>query len=228
MVVYIQDMMKKTQKAKSEDEIGAGEQKLSPRAQALILPLFVAIGIGAIALAVFAIIIMPRINPGSQRGVGAYGFQAFVEENSTLGVDKVVEKKDVEDVLGDKAKSVDNVDVAKVFNYDGTRGQQVTYQFTRADGLKSSIYIDLFHFKNQAALDSQRITNSTISAGTINGHPAYFMHALTFGSNREYSLLVVNGLKVYKFAMVQPYRIIAINEVASGAVLKRLAERAHL
>jgi hypothetical protein len=201
---------------------------ISLRTKALVLPVLVAIGAGAIAIAILSIIVVPRINPGSQRGVGANGFQAFIEPEGDLGMGSVVSKQDVEEVLGKNAKKVNDVEVTKVFNLNGNRGQTATYKFTRTDGLKVSLYVDVMAFKNVPELEAANVTEGTVDAGMVNGHHAYYMHAQTLGSDREYRVLVVNGLKVYKFVIVQPYRYITISEVTSAAALKKLAAKAHL
>lgn len=221
MVVLIVEMIKKLKK-------GKGDEKLSPRARVALLAVLTLVGGGAIVIAIVSILIVPLVNPGSQKGVGADGFQAFVEQGGSLSVVNAVSKQEVVEALGNKAKSVSDAEVSKVFNIDGTRGQTVTYNFKRANGLDASLYIDLMHFGNLATFEGARVTASTAEAGKVNGHQAYYMHALTFGSDREYRLMVINGLKVYKFVITQPYRTISINEVSALATLKKLAEKAEL
>lgn len=214
MVVYTQGMSaKKTKK----------HAKLSPKMKAVVLPIMLIIAGGAVVLAVIAIIVMPIVNPGSQRGVGADGFQAYQETGTTLGVDRIVTKDQVVKQLGDKAKSVSEVTASNVFNLNGNRTQTATYNFVRTDGASSSVYIDMMFFKNQNEQDGAKITTATMKAGQINGHDAYYMHAQTIGNDREYRLMVVNGLKVYKFAFVQPRSKLTISEVSALAVLKKLA-----
>ena len=211
----------------SEDG-GETQGHMSRRTRAVILLAMTAVGAGAIALAVWAIIIMPRINPGAQRGVGASGFTAFVEPDSDLGMGTVVRKEDVEEVLGSKAKTVGDVVVSKVMNLDGNRGQTATYSFVRSDGRKASVYVDVMLFKNQPTFDAADVTKNTLKGGTVGDLPVYYMHALTLGSEREYRLLVVKGLNVYKFVLVQPYRNITITEVAALAAMKKLAAKAEI
>lgn len=203
-------------------------QGISQRTRLIILPVMGIIGVGALVLAVLAVIVMPRLDAGNQRGVGANGFRAFEEKNGNLGIGKVVSKDAVVSALGSKAKSVKDVDVSTVFNIDGNRGQTATFAFTRSDGAKASVYIDLMLFKNPASLNAAYIYTNTVKTNDINGKSAYFMHAQTLGSDREYRLMVVNGLKVYKFVLVQPYRSLTINEVAALAVLKKIAAKAEL
>lgn len=194
--------------------------------QRVLLAVIVVVSAGVLMLAVIAIIVMPYVNPASQRGVGANGFRAFQEHGTTINVDQVVSKDLVKEHLANKAKSVGDVEVSQVFNFDGSRTQTATYPFVRADGAKASVYVDLMLFKNQATMNDAKVTNVTMKAGTIKGNPVYYMHAQTFSSDREYRLMVIKGLKVYKFAVVQPYRKITISEVSSLALLKKLAEDA--
>ena len=221
MVVLIVEMIKKLKKRE-------GGEALSARARFTLLTGLTLIGGGAIVIAIISIVLVPLVNPGSQKGVGADGFLAFVENGGTLSVVNAVTKQEVVDTLGNKAKSVSDAEVSKIFNIDGTRGQTVTYNFVRANGLKASLYIDLMHFGNLKTFESAGVTASTGDAGKINGHQAYYMHAQTFGSEREYRLMVINGLKVYKFVISQPYRTISINEVSALATLKKLAAKAEL
>lgn len=214
-------MIKKLKKRQADKD-------LSPQARIALMAVLVTIGAIAIAIAVYSIVIVPLANPASRSGVGADGFQAFVERGGSLDIANVVSKKDVVDVLGKKAKSVSDADVSKVFNIDGTRGQTVTYDFVRDNGLKASLYIDLMWFKDSATFGAIDIKTGTGDAGKIDGYPAYYMHAQTLSSEREYRLMVVKGLKVYKFVISQPYRTISISEVSALAALKRLAEKAEL
>ena len=201
---------------------------LTTKQKAIVLPAMVVVGGIAVAGAIFAIILMPIIDDGSKRGVAANGFSAFVEENTDLGAGKLVTKGDVVSALGKKAKSVSNVSVSKVFNYNGDRSQTATFSFVRADGKYASLYIDMTEFKSQDSMNAESIFTKTALARVINGHSTYYMHAQTIGSVREYRLLAVNGLKAYKFVIDQPVNNIAINEVASVASLITLAQKAKL
>tara|TARA_B100001245_G_scaffold234308_1_gene219599 strand:- start:7556 stop:8206 length:651 start_codon:yes stop_codon:yes gene_type:complete len=196
------------------------------RAQFLILPIMAVIAVGVIVLAVIAIIVMPTIG-NDQRGIGANGFRAYIEQDGDLGMGSIVTKRDVSDALGKKATSVKDAEVSAVFNLNGTRGQTVTYDFVRADGAEASVYIDGRFFQDSVSLKAANITDNTLSAGKVGEHNAYFLHALTFGSEREYRLLVEDGLHLYTFVMVQPYRNITISEVSAMAVLKKLAASAE-
>lgn len=200
---------------------------LTRNARFVALPIMALIAIGVIILAVAAIVIMPTVG-NDQRGVGANGFSVFEEKDTDLGVGKVIEKNEIVSILGSKAKSVSDADVNNVVNLNGNRWQTATYNFIRADGVSASLYIDVLIFKDSVVMESAKILAGTASAGKVGNHNAYFMHAFTFGSDREHRLLVVNGLKAYKFVLVQPYRNIAINEIASMAVLKQIAAKSQL
>lgn len=206
--------------------------KLSKRTkhliQAIIIPIMGIIAAGAVILAILSVLAMPKADDSSQRGIGADGFRAYEEKGTTLGIDKVVSKDDVAAALGNKAKSVGDKQVSNVFNLDDNRGQTLTFDFVRADNTKVSLYVDVMLFKNLNVLEAANVYAATATAGSIGTHPAYYMRAQTMGSDREYRLMVVNGLKVYKFVMVQPYRSITINEVPAVATLKKLAEKAQL
>ena len=202
-------------------------KKLGRKERFIILPLLAVISIGALIFIVVSIISVPRAAVGSQPGVGANGFRAYEENNSDLGMAKVVSRDDVVAALGAKAKSVDAVSVSNVFNLNGNRGQTATYSFVRADGKQASLYVDMMFFKNYAELKSANIYGSTKQTDDLAGHPAYYMYAQTLGSDREYRLMVVNDLKVYKFVITQPHQDITINEVAALASLKKLAAKAH-
>lgn len=201
---------------------------LSRKARMIVVPILVVVGVGAMILAVLSVIVLPRIDQGSQRGVGADGFRAYTEEDGDLGIGNVVTKAAVVTALGSKATAVSDPTVSKVFNLNGSRSQTVTYEFTRADGKTAHLYVDLMFFKNAATRDSASIYASTQKTNTIGGHPAYYMHAQTLADEREYRLMVVNDLKVYKFVVAQPSGSITINEVAALASLKKLAATAKL
>lgn len=201
---------------------------LTKRQKALILPIMVVIGAGAVILAVLAIIVIPPATKTSPRGVAANGFYAYAEQDSDLGVGKVVTKSGVEAALGTKAKSVSDVNVSRVFNYDGDRSQTATFGFVRADGQIASLYVDVTLFQDNTHMKNQNIYASTKQTQSINGHPAYYMHAQTLGSVREYRLLVVNGLKAYKFVIDQSYTNISISEATALASLIKLARSANL
>lgn len=185
------------------------------------------IAISVIVLAVVAVIVMPTTKDVN-RGIGAYGFNAGIERGADLGVGNIVSKQDVVDVLGKKAQSVSDPEVSLVFNLNGIKGQTLSYDFVRSDGVKSSLYIEKKEFSSSDTLESANILASTQGAGNVGEFKAYFMHAVTFGSDREYYLLVVKDLKAYVFAIVQPIRNIIINEISAVATLKQLALKADL
>lgn len=201
---------------------------LTAKQKAVVLPAMFIICSIVVIIAIFAIIVMPSINNNSRRGVAANGFSAYEETGTDLGISKAVTKDNVIAALGDKAKSVKDANTTNVFNYNGDRSQTVSFDFTRADGQKASLYIDLTQFKSSASMDSQHILAETSLARIINGHSAYYMHAQTLGSVREYRLLVINDLKAYKFVIDQPINNITINEVSAVAALIKLAEKAQL
>lgn len=196
--------------------------------KALILPIIVLLGTCAMVLAVIAVMNIPK-NDKAQNGVGANGFSVYVEDHATLGIDNVVSKEDVSTVLQGKAKSISDVNISKVVNYNGDRGQTATYDFVRIDGVKASLYVDTVQFKSAASLKASHIFNLTASAGNIQNKPAYFMLAQTIGSQREYRLLVVNDLRIYKFVIDQPVNDSEnISEVSAVNALKKLATKANL
>ncbi len=193
----------------------------------LVLPVFVAIGTGAVIVAVVSILATPHAE-NSERGVAANGFSAYVEKDADLGAGKIVTRGNVVDALGDNAKSVSSAEVNKVFNYDGNRGQAVTFKFTREDNVKATLYIDMMKFKDTVAMNNANIYIATGKAGKIKGHPAYYMHAQTLGTVRQYRVMVVDGLTAYQFIIEQPIDNITISEVAADAALIRLARQANL
>ncbi len=221
MVVYTLDMAKK-------GKLRPAFKDISRRKRALILPILVLISVGAIILALIVIFVANQPVPGSRYGVGADGFRAFTEKDGDIGIANVVSKEAVVNALGSKAKKVDDVQVSSVFNLNGSRGQTATFGFTRQDGRAVSLYVDEMIFKNKVSFDEAKVTVGTASAGTVNGHPIYFMHAQTIGSTREYRLLAINGLRAYKFVIVQPSGSITLSEISSLAALKKLVAKAQL
>lgn len=219
MVIYSEDMPKEAKQPR--------QRILSKRQQALVLPVMIIIGAAVVVLAIVSIVATPAADK-LKRGVAANGFTAFPEEGTDLGVGKVVSRDDVVSALGDKAKSVSNANVSGVFNYDGDRGQTLTFNFTRNDGKQASLYIDVMKFKSSDAMNDAHIYTLTGKTKAINGHPTYYMVADTQGSSREYRVMVVNGLKAYKFVIDQPVNNVTISEVSADAALIKLAQKAHL
>ena len=206
-----------------------GKQKrLSKRTRLVILPAFYVFAAGAVALVILSIIMVPKLGSEKGYGIGADGFRAFTEEKGDLGVGSVATKEQVVAVLGKKAKSVGDPQVSKVFNMNGNRSQTLTFPFVRADGTASELYIDVRLYKNTQALEGDHLYVATANAGTVAGHKAYFKHAQTLDDQREYHMIVVNGLKVYRFVVSQPYGNVTISEVAALAAVKRLAAEAQL
>lgn len=205
------------------------EARIGRKAQIVVLAIFCLITLGAAALTVWSIVSSSKdAKPGTESGVGADGFRAFIEDDANLGVSSVVSKGQVVSALGGLAKSVANSETAKVFNLDGNRGQTLTFPFVRSDGVKASLYIDMRIYKNQQALSDDHIYVSTLKAGTIKDHPVYYRHAQTLGGDREYHLMVIDGVKVYRFVVAQPDDNITISEVAALAALRKLASDAKL
>lgn len=192
------------------------------------VPILVVIGGSVIILTVLSLFVVPKSEPGAKRGVGADGFQAYVEEGSDLKVKSVVARDDVEAAVGDRARSVSDGQVSRVFNYNGDRSQTLTFPFVRDDGVKATLYIDMKLYKNTQSLDDDHIYAATAKAGTINGFPAYYRHAQTIASDREYHMMVINGLKVYRFVVAQPVRDVTISEIDVAAILKKLATKSQL
>lgn len=201
---------------------------LTKKQRAVVLPAIVVIGAIAVGIAIWTIVIMPHATGNSQMGVAANGFTAFIEKDGNLGISKVVTKDQVAQALGSNAKKVTSDDISKVFNYDGDRSQTATFNFVRADGQPSSLYIDVVLFKDQTTMNNENIFAETKLARVINGYSAYYMHAQTLGSLREYRLLVVKGLKAYKFVVDQPLDSITISEVSAVGSLIKLAQVAKL
>ena len=54
------------------------------------------------------------------------------------------------------------------------------------------------------------------------------MPAATLSTDREYALLVTNGLKSYKFAVLQPTNAVAINELTSQNIMKKIIDESKL
>lgn len=198
-----------------------------PRVKFVALPLMAVVGLGAIIFVIVTITNLPKPD-GAMRGVGANGFRAYEEKDGNLGVGQVASRQVVSEALGAKAKDVKDVSTSTVFNIDGTRGQTATFDITKANGKPGSVYIDVMVFKSSIALDEAHIYANTLKTDPIQGHDAYFMHAMTMGSDREYRLMVVKGTKVYKFVLTQPFRDITINEVMALATLKKIAAKSNL
>lgn len=203
--------------------------KIGRNAQIMVLASFSLIAVAAISLTLWSIVSSTKdTKPGLQNGVGADGFQAFVEEKSNLGIELVVSKKQVVTALGRHAKSVYDGVKEKPFNLNGNRGQTITFYFVREDGVKSSLYVDKRMYKTAQALNDDRVYDATLKGGTAGGHPLYYRAAQTIGTDREYHLMVVNGTTVYRFVIAQPFTNITITEVPALAVLKKLAQEASL
>jgi hypothetical protein len=201
---------------------------LTKRQRMIVLPIMVIVGVGLLYLVIVGIIKSPIFTTPDQRGVAANGFTAYPEEGTDLGVGKAVSRDSVVAALGNKAKSVSDPSVSKVFNFDGDRSQTVTFNFVRADGKKASLYIDMTQFKSSQSMDGQHILAGTALAQIIQGHSAYYMHAQTLSGLREYRIAVINDLTAYKFVIDQPESNITIKEISAVAALINLAQKAQL
>lgn len=222
MIIYTQYMSKPSHK-KSK----SSAKQIDPRVKFVAIPVLALISLGAIAFVVMTIANLPKPE-GAMRGVGADGFRAYIEKDGDLGAGRVASKQAVAEALGQRAKQVNDVVTTTVFNMNGTRGQTATYDIVKANGKPASVYVDVTIFKNTIELEKAAIYANTGKTDPIGGHPAYYMHALTIGSDREYRLMVVNGAKVYKFVLVQPFRDITINEAGAVATLKKIAAKSQL
>jgi len=201
---------------------------LTRRQKALVLPAMVVVGAGAVIVAVLVIIAIPPAATTYQPGVAANGFYAYKEQDSDLGIGTVVTQANVVKSLGAKAKSVGDVTVSGVFNYDGQRSQTATYKFIRADSTVASLYVDVTFFPDSTTMTDEGIYANTAKAPAVHNYPTYYMQAQTLGPVREYRLLVVNGLKAYKFVIDQPYSSVTISEPTAFASLIKLARTANL
>lgn len=194
------------------------------------LPTFFLIGVAAVVLTGVSIVILLNSNKGTdyQNGVGADGFRAYIEDKGDLGVGSLVTKDQVTQALGDKAKSVGRADISKVFNYNGDRGQTISFSFVRADNMTASLYVDKKIYKDSTSMKDDNLYVATASAGTINGLPAFYKHAQTISADREYHIMVVDGLTAYRFVIAQPEQKITISEIDADALLKKLAGKVEL
>ena len=193
------------------------------------LPTLFLVGAGAVVVTGLSIVVLLNANDKRvQNGVGADGFRAYVEDKGNIDAGALMTKDQVVAILGSKAASVGEASVGKVFNMNGDRSQALTYSFTRTDGMTSSVYVDKKIYKSADSMRNDNIYGATMSAGTINNLPAYYRLALTIGSDREYSVMAVNGLTVYRFVMAQPERKITISEIDADALLLKLAAKAQL
>ena len=189
----------------------------------------VLIGSGALTLAAVLILRLPAFDSsGTGYGVSSGGYTIRVEGKSDIGVAKVATKDDVTRALGANAQSVNDPQLGSAVNFNSSRGQTLTYDFTDKNGHRAHIYVDMTIFDNQSALNALNISSGTTKAQAINGHAAYYMQPWTLGSEHQDRLLVVNGLKMYKFIMSQSSENLSMDSVAARATLIRLAQKAQL
>ena len=198
------------------------------RAQAAALPILLIMCTAVVIAVVLSVLNTPKAAETSLYGVGADGFQAYVETGTDIGAQSIASKALVTSALGNKAKSVADAQISQVFNFNGNRSQAATYSFVRADRAKSTLYIDKKIYKNTQAIDNDYIYIATAKAGTVNGHPAYYRAAQTIGGNREYHIMIVNGLTAYRFVIAQPASNVTISEIDADAMLKKLAAKSQL
>lgn len=199
--------------------------EISTRKKLLLKTVFLLIGGAAVGLTAVLLwtTVQRQISPGIQNGVGANGFRVSLEQGTSLGVAGIVSKDQVVASLGKHAKTVGDAQVSKVLNQNGTRRQQLTFDFTRADGSPSTLYIDKLIYPSAEAIKSDNAYVGTLAAGDINSNPIYYRRALTIGKFREYSFMIVKDTTVYKLAISQPISSITISELNSMNVLKNLA-----
>lgn len=227
MCYYVSGMSKKKLLPKKTIQ---PRHEMSGKKKLLIKITFLLIGVAAIGLSVALLwtTVQRQINPGVQNGVGANGFRVSLEQGTTLGADGIVSKDQVTASLGEYAKSVGSAQVSKVFNQNGTRRQQLTFDFTRVDGVQSTLFIDKLIYPSVEAIKSDNAYVGTLVAGDVNNHPAYYRRALTIGKFREYSMMVVHDKTVYRLAISQPINNITIEEAKAMNVLKNLAVGAKI
>lgn len=186
---------------------------------------FFIVGVLVVALTIYTIVMMiQRQNkPGIQNGVGADGFRVYIDDRADLGMATFVSKDSVISSLGDKAKSVGDAQISKVFNQNDILRQQLTFDFKRSDGIQASLYVDKIVYPSEPAVKKDNVYAGTLEAGKINNYPAYYRRAITLGKFREYSMMLVNGATVYRFVISQPGNSIVIKEPDAIDVLKKLA-----
>lgn len=199
-------------------------KNLTKRQQATVLFAFVVVGAVAMGIAILAI----TANPKPKLAINTGGFVAGTDYGADLGIGNVVSKVGVVDALGNNAKSVGDKQVSDVFNLNGDHSQTLTYPFVRADGKNASISIDVTEFQSVASMTNTNIYSMTEKTKPINGLPAFYMVTQVLGTDREFRLMVVDGLHAYKFIIDQPSHDVTISEVSSEASLIRLAQRTQL
>ncbi|RYF28415.1 MAG: hypothetical protein EOO17_04935 [Chloroflexi bacterium] len=187
---------------------------------------------GAIVLGIlaFTIINMPSLRTGSQEGVGADGYSVKVLKGKDMKISEVVKKPLVEKYLSTGiAGQIGNVNKTDVLDMNGNFGQTATYYFkAKGTDVVCNFYTDVMVYKSKAAYDSDDVFIGTGDAGKVGDLDARYMPAATIGKDREYALLVTNGLKSYKFAIVQPAKSIQIDEKTAQDALKKIATEANL
>lgn len=212
-------MVKKSHKKTSR---ASRKQTTRPDLRRFALPAVIIVALGALAV---TILVLPN---QARNGFGADGFNVSLIKGAQLGVDKITSKQTIVTALGANAKDVKDGEITDGLNRNGSKSQQITYEFTTKSGETASFYIDLLVYKNQAAYDGDSVFASTGHAATIDGREVRYMPAATLSMDREYALLVSNGLKSYKFAMLQPSNGVAINELTAQNIMKKIIEQSNL
>lgn len=197
----------------------------SSKKQVLTKTLFSIAGVVLVGFVIFQVIAVAQrqASPGAESGVGADGFRAFAENDGDIGIGSAISKDQVISALGGNAKSVGNAQISKVFNLNGIRRQQVTFDFKLSSNATAELYVDKIMYTSEQALKKDGVYEATISAGTINDSPIYFRRALTLGKYREYSIMLVKDSTVYRFVIAQPNNSIIISEIDASAILKKVA-----
>ncbi|RYX79408.1 hypothetical protein EON76_01650 [bacterium] len=213
-------MVKKSSKKSNR---AAKKRTIHPEYRRFALPAVIVIALAALLLTIFA---LP--NNTARNGVGADGFSVKRMKGVQLGVDTIIDKQKIISALGSNAKEVKDGVVTDTLNRNGNRSQQITYDFMTKSGNTASLYIDLVIYKNQASYDNDSVFAGTGLAGKIDGREVRYMPAATLSADREYALLVTNGLKSYKFALLQPTKAVAINELTSQNIMKKIIDESKL
>lgn len=213
-------MVKKSGKKNSRT---VKKRAIHPDYRRFALPAVIVIALAALVITIFA---LP--NNTARNGVGADGFSVKRLKGVQLGVDKIVDKQTIASAFGDNAKDIKDGVITDALNRNGNKSQQITYDFTTQSGKSASVYIDLVIYKNQASYDDDSVFAGTGSAGKIDGREVRYMPAATLSMDREYALLVTNGLKSYKFAILQPTNDIKINELTAQNIMKKIIEESKL
>lgn len=223
-------MVKQQSGQKTESKLKAsGEKKNGKLQQARLIVSILVLTIGAVVASTLLIgAVQKTTKPGEQKGVGADGFRVTVDEKGNLDVLSIATKNNVIAALGNYSKTVKEPEMSKLLDLNGTLRQQVTFPFTTPDGSAASLYIDKIIYENIKKLEADNIYGATLQAKKVKNFPTYIRAAQTIGTDREYSLMVVNGLTVYRFVISQPLNKVTITEPGALDVLSKLAGESNL